>query len=673
MKKLYVLVCLVSLSVMSFGQTYLLEDFSGNQMPPADWSIDNLADQWSINNGDEAGGIAPEGKFSYISGNYTSRLISPEVDLTDVTSLSFQFSHFLDDYSGSGYTLGVATRSGGEDWNDVWSVNPTGDMGPETISVEIDNGDVGASDFQICIYIDGNTYNLDYWFIDNLWLFSPLEVDAALSEITTSRFLNDPTEVTGSFVNLGTTQINSVTIDWSIDGGEVTSTLFDGLSLDFGDDNVFTCDGIIDQPVGGYVLTVSIVDVNGGGEDEDPDNNTLDKPFSVVSHVVDRLPMFEEFTSSTCAPCATLNTQFVPWCEEHVDEIALLKYQMNWPGVGDPYYTEEGGVRRYYYGVSGVPAVFVNGEYVGFQFGGIPPAFEEAILMPGYLSAVSSHTLDGTEMSVEVTLLPYANFDSYVLHVAVFEYLTTENVASNGETEFENVMMKMVPDAYGTTVNLEDRVPYTMTGTVDLDGTNVEEWDDLGVVVWLQEQTSQEVFQSTYSVEDGIFETDASLTSISVDGEPLADFSPDVFEYTVYTWPGNLEVPVVEAESTDPKATTVVVPANELPGSTTVDIFAEDLATFNTYTITFDYGTGEISNAAKALRVYPNPTTGKVNIRGAENAQVIVYAVTGEVVASYNNFSSSMIDLSELNEGIYIMNIVVENKTVLNEKISLLK
>ncbi len=44
-----------------------------------------------------------------------SRLISPEVDLTGVTGLAFSFKHSLDDFSGTGYTLGVATRSAGGD------------------------------------------------------------------------------------------------------------------------------------------------------------------------------------------------------------------------------------------------------------------------------------------------------------------------------------------------------------------------------------------------------------------------------------------------------------------------------------------------------------------------------------------------------------------------------
>lgn len=89
--------------------------------------------------------------------------------------------------------------------------------------------------------------------------------------------------------------------------------------------------------------------------------------------------------------------------------------------------------------------------------------------------------------------------------------------------------------------------------------------------------------------------------------------------------------------------------------------------------IEVDHITAVMSRNKTEIQVFPNPSSGKIFIQGAENIQVIVYAVTGEVVASYDNLSSSLIDLSELNKGIYILNIVVEGKTVLNQKISLLK
>jgi len=192
MKKLLLFAVIICFGLGSSAQTYLLEDFSDGNMPPTGWSIGAYASQWSVESSNNEGEEAPDAMFTWTNGNATSSLISPEVDLTGLETISLQFNHFLDDYSGSGYTLGVATRSGGGDWNDVWKVNPTGNMGPETITVEIDNDDVGETDFQFCIYINGNFYNFDYWYLDDIWMFVPLNLDAAVSSITTATFLNGP-------------------------------------------------------------------------------------------------------------------------------------------------------------------------------------------------------------------------------------------------------------------------------------------------------------------------------------------------------------------------------------------------------------------------------------------------------------------------------------------------
>jgi hypothetical protein len=132
MKKIYVLTLLLALSCWVSAQTFVTEDFSGGTMPPAGWSIDAYATNWSVESSGNAGGIAPEAQFYYDpSFTAASRLISPPVDLTGITSIKLMFKHFLDDYAGAGYSIGVATRSGGGSWNIVWTVNPTGDIGPE--------------------------------------------------------------------------------------------------------------------------------------------------------------------------------------------------------------------------------------------------------------------------------------------------------------------------------------------------------------------------------------------------------------------------------------------------------------------------------------------------------------------------------------------------------------
>ncbi|GAB4313129.1 MAG: hypothetical protein Kow00127_04030 [Bacteroidales bacterium] len=675
MKKIYLFICLFGLSGYLFSQTYLLEDFSAGQMPPSGWTIDNLSGQWSINNGNNAGGIAPEAMFSWVSGINTSRLISPQVDLTGLSSVSFQFSHFLDDYSGTGYTLGVATRSGGGDWNTVWSVNPDGNIGPETVSFEITNSDVGAADFQICIYIDGNTYNLDYWYIDDIWLFLPLNLDAGMMAITTPQFLGEPTPVEGVIKNFGSTEITSCSISYQVDDGDIITTDLDGFSIAFGETYSFTCDGLLDLPIGTYNLSVWIETVNGVADD-DPDNNLATKTLSVVSHTTAHRPCLEEFTSSTCSPCAAFNQQFVPWCNDHDDQITLVKYQMNWPGSGDPYYTEEGGVRRDYYGVTWVPWTNLDGTYTDNSIPTIESMFNQSLNEPGLIKVIGSNssvTGDGTEMDIVVTLLPFAAFQDVLVSIAVFEYETVQNVGTNGETSFEHVMMKMVPDGYGTTVDLQDRVPFTISETVDLAGTNVEEWDDLGVAIIVQDASSKYVWQSDYCIENGEFATDATLANLTVDGETIAGFSPDVFDYTVTLPLGTVEVPEVEAFANDLAATTIVVPATELPGATTVDVFAEDLATHLTYTVNFDISTGSSIQKVDAVRVYPNPTQGSVYIAGVKDARVSVFNTSGSEVAVYNHFNSGRIDLGGLDEGIYFLRVVMDDKNIINKKISLIK
>ena len=82
MKKSCTLLVLMLFAGFAFGQVYLSEDFSDEIMPPDGWSIDNIADQWTINNTNNAGGTAPEARLGWVSGTNTTHLISPVIDLS---------------------------------------------------------------------------------------------------------------------------------------------------------------------------------------------------------------------------------------------------------------------------------------------------------------------------------------------------------------------------------------------------------------------------------------------------------------------------------------------------------------------------------------------------------------------------------------------------------------
>ena len=80
-----------------------------------------------------------------------------------------------------------------------------------------------------------------------------------------------------------------------------------------------------------------------------------------AQNTVKRTPVYEVFSSSTCPPCKPANDHLVPIFEERHGQIAVVKYQMSWPGTGDPYYTPEGNGRRGIYSVNSIPYFVRNG------------------------------------------------------------------------------------------------------------------------------------------------------------------------------------------------------------------------------------------------------------------------------------------------------------------------
>jgi hypothetical protein len=671
MKKFYILlVMIIGMSVAVNAQIFVEENFEDLNMPPDGWSFDGYANQWGISASVNAGGSAPEGRFTHITANSTSRLVGPEVDLSGLSSIMLGFKHKVFNNTGTGYSVGIATRSNGGDWNIAWEVNPDANIGPEGQMVSIANSDVGNSDFQFCFFVDGNLSGLDYWYIDDIKLFVPLEIDAEMVEITTESSIYNAAEVTGIIKNVGETDITELEIKWQVPGEDINTTTISGLSIASAESYEFTSDILFFFPAGEYDLNVWISKLN-GVDDMNPDDNSTSKEITVIENLTTyRTPFFEEFTASTCGPCAGFNQGFVPWCNDHVDEIALLKYQMNWPGSGDPYYTAEGGVRRTYYNVSGVPDLFGNGGAVSTSVSAANAFFNQASQLPGYISIAGDYTVTGTSIEINANILPYQDFPTLRLYVAVFEYLTTGNVGSNGETEFENVMMKMVPDASGTNVDLTNMEIYEFSQTIDLAGTFVEDYNDLGVVFFLQNNGSKEIHQAAYGLEDYAYSADARLSEIRVSNIPIEGFDPDVTTYSVALTEDITELVPVTGKPFAGKPVITYEYPDVLPGDVIISVRAEDLTTTNTYTVSITPYTGIEDAFAKSVNIYPNPTSGMIYINGVEDANVTVFTISGKMINTTKISNGNAIDLSSLTNGIYLIKVQKDGNTM-TKKISL--
>jgi len=191
---------------------------------------------------------------------------------------------------------------------------------------------------------------------------------------------------------------------------------------------------------------------------------------NTFSQAVPRVVLVEEFTSSTCAPCAQLNPAFNATLESFNantigGSIASVKYQMHWPGVGDPSYNADGEFRKNYYNISGVPHAEIDGGYDNSPFGVTSAVLNTALAVPAYMTIDVSSVVNGNNLIVTTTVNPTQNFTSsqLKLHVVITEDLYHFYGGTTNETEYTHVMRKMFPDGNGLLIGpLAAGVPITV-------------------------------------------------------------------------------------------------------------------------------------------------------------------------------------------------------------------
>lgn len=690
MKNLFLLFGLLLSTMVVFSQVVLNETFSGGQMPPAGWSIDAHGTNWTIRQSATAGGQSPEAGMSWspeFSG--ATRLISPVTDLAGNSVVLLQFRQTIDFYSGS-FQIGVATRKDGGAWTNAWTRTVTAGTTAEQISVPISDANVNSSTFQFCIFFNGSSYNINDWYLDDIVLTIPAEVDAAMSSIEVPTYFTGSRDVKGKITNMGTTVINSFKFEWQVGEGDIHSNTIVGQNLSLGSIYNYTSSDQVSLEAGNYNLRVWVTNVNGiVGSDDMPANDTLSKVLKIPTQTVPRMPFFEEFTSSTCAPCASFNNGvFNPFIAQNGEEIVLVKYQMNWPGNGDPYYTEEGGSRRNYYGVNAVPMLFVDGKNTATSSPGVNTAFANSQLNPAFVTINGYYTISGNEVAIAADLTAYTDIQDATLHVVIFEGITTDNHATNGETEFHHVMMRLLPDGNGTQAVLESGIPLAVNHVVDMTGTNVEEMEDLQVAVFLQDNVTKEIFQASYAALSGalVAITPANnSTGVLVDEPMSVEFNVPVRmtgggEITnanvasLITLEGVVtRAPVAfTAEINEAKTIITVTPVENLAANSMYMLSVNPVentsgtASFETISyFTTQNDVGVIQQDKRQIVLYPNPASDVVNVRitgetGKTN-QVQILNSTGMVMPAVEvkgtGSGNFRINVSSLPAGIYLLKI----------------
>ncbi len=348
--------------------------------------------------------------------------------------------------------------------------------------------------------------------------------DVGLTKISVPVYVAKTRDVTlsGKIVNYGSENLTSLKINYSIDGAAaVTGKLaIQSVAASGGVQDISFPAPLNFNSLGAKNIKVWIDSPN-GNKDLNGNNDTLNTSTETFNNVFPRKVLHEIFTSSTCPPCLPGNTNLASVLNPNKDDSwNVIKYQENFPGTGDPYYTAECGTRQTYYGATFAPWLTVDGSYNQNANSYTQDVFSSYNSKPSLVNISATHSVSGNTFTVSGTLSPVQAFTNtnLKLRIAIIEPLTLQNVKTNGETEFYNVMKKMLPNAAGTAISFAagTSVPFTQTytfpGTYRLpkDGLaaniinltkehSVEIFGTLQAIVFVQDDAKKEVWQSQSS------------------------------------------------------------------------------------------------------------------------------------------------------------------------------
>ena len=230
-------------------------------------------------------------------------------------------------------------------------------------------------------------------------------------------------------------------------------------------------------------------------------------PISMISFgQSQRLVLLEHFTQASCGPCATYNPEINDLINDNPEMITAIMYHTSWPGY-DPMYNHnpsESASRTSYYSVTSVPNSVVDGNaYNGHPSGWGMSLVNERYAIPSPFEISVFTELSEDEDMINVAMMIKATEDvaaGMKAQMAVIEKHIHFNSApgSNGETDFYNVMKKMLPNQSGTGLPAFAAGEYRIL-QYSWELANVYDIDELSVVGFVQNNPTKEILQSANS------------------------------------------------------------------------------------------------------------------------------------------------------------------------------
>jgi hypothetical protein len=312
-----------------------------------------------------------------------------------------------------------------------------------------------------------------------------------------------------------------------------------------------------------------------------------------------RFVLLEEFTSTTCGPCAGVNPTLHALQVNNPTKFTSIYYHVNWPAPGDPmnlHNPAESAARVSYYGVSYVPYGRLDGNYWSGNPSGLNiNTINARYAMPAPMEMDLQHALSAGNDSIFVTMLLKATDNIPAGNIAAHNVVIEKHIhfnsapGSNGEKDFYNVMKKMLPGSSGTKIEQAMAPGDYMILENAWKLANVYDINELAAVGFVQNNASKEVFQTANSSTNAptpLYANDAEILTIDktsptnclgqlsprikVRNNGSSDLTSLLIKYEVnggtpmeYTWNGSVDF-LNKFFITLPAYSFTVAPQNEL-------------------------------------------------------------------------------------------------------------
>jgi hypothetical protein len=359
-----------------------------------------------------------------------------------------------------------------------------------------------------------NSNDMYLLWLDNIKVLVPSNEDGNVVSINglTRYMVGGNQNITGTFKSKGLNPANNATLNYRVNSGSVvTQTITFGSPLNYGQNTTYSFSTPATFPVGTNNLKVWVSEVNGVAE-TNLVNDTASAFVYAASQGVTRNALIEEFSSSTCAPCAALNANFDPLLNSNTPNsggrLNVIKNQVNWPSPGnDPSYNPHSASRVSYYGINAAPTALMNG--VSEMSAHDQNEIDAGQNIPAYANITASLTSTGNLVNGTATVTPFVTIPTNSplrVHQVLLQQFYNYPGATTSQKNYYHIMRKMFPSATGTTITPTDGTPLTFTfsHTVTSAATPAQNsydfWNTtsmtLEYVVFVQDAVSDDILQS---------------------------------------------------------------------------------------------------------------------------------------------------------------------------------